>query len=78
MSVTKNGKITAIFKLNMSNKLRAIKGVIWSGIERFSVQIIQFVITVILARILTPEDFGLVSIILVLMNILQVLNEALS
>ena len=60
----------------MSNKQRAIKGVIWSGIERFSVQIIQFVITVILARILTPEDFGLVSIILVLMNILQVLNEA--
>jgi teichuronic acid exporter len=60
----------------MSVKQRAIKGVLWSGIERFSVQIIQFVVTIILARLLTPNDFGVVAIILVLMNILQVFNEA--
>lgn len=59
----------------MSSKQRVIKGVVWSGIERFSVQIIQFVVTIILARILTPNDFGIVAIILVLMNILQVFNE---
>jgi len=59
----------------MSGKQRAIKGVAWSVIERFSVQIIQFVVTIILARILTPNDFGVVAIILVLMNILQVFNE---
>ncbi|HRZ96415.1 MAG TPA: lipopolysaccharide biosynthesis protein [Paludibacter sp.] len=59
----------------MSSKQQAIKGVVWSGIERFSVQIIQFVVTIILARILSPIDFGVVAIILVLMNILQVFNE---
>lgn len=59
----------------MSGKKRAIIGVAWSGIDRFSVQIIQFVVTIILARILTPNDFGVVAIILVLINILQVFNE---
>ncbi len=59
----------------MSTKQRAIKGVGWSGIERFSVQIIQFVVTIILARLLTPNDFGVVAIILVVINILQVFNE---
>ncbi len=52
-----------------------IKGVVWSGIERFSVQIIQFVVSIILARILSPSDFGTVAIILVFINILQVFNE---
>lgn len=59
----------------MSNKKRAVKGVIWSGIERFSVQIVQFVITIILARILSPSDFGLLALVMVVINILQVFNE---
>ena len=60
----------------MTSKRRTVKGVVWSGIERFSVQFIQFVISVILARLLVPEDFGLLAIILVVMNILQTVNEA--
>ncbi len=59
----------------MSDKKRAVKGVIWSGIERFSVQIVQFVISVILARILSPSDFGLLALVMVVINILQVFNE---
>lgn len=59
----------------MSYKKRAIKGVVWSGIERFSVQIFQFIVTIILARLLTPYDFGVVAIILVFTNILMVFNE---
>lgn len=57
------------------SKDRAVKGVIWSAIERFSVQIVQFVVTIILARLLSPTDFGIVAIILVVMNILQIFNE---
>ena len=47
----------------MSNSLKqvATKGVLWSSIERFSVQGIQFVIMIIMARLLTPEDYGLVG-----------------
>lgn len=59
----------------MSDTRRTVKGVIWSGIERFSVQIIQFTISIILARILSPTDFGLLALILVIINILQTINE---
>jgi teichuronic acid exporter len=50
-------------------------GVLWSGIERFSVQIVQFIISVILARIISPSEFGLLALIMVVLNILQVINE---
>ena len=53
----------------------AIRGVAWSAIERFSVQGIQFVISIILARLLIPADFGLIALVLVVMNILQTINE---
>jgi O-antigen/teichoic acid export membrane protein len=51
------------------------KGVIWSAIEKFSVQGIQFCISLILARLLLPSDFGLMAIILVILNVLQTINE---
>ncbi len=54
---------------------RAIKGVAWSAVERFSVQIIQFIISVILARLLLPSDFGLIAIVMIIINILQTINE---
>lgn len=51
------------------------KGVVWSAVERFSVQIIQFVLSVILARLLMPEAYGVVALALVIMNVLQTINE---
>ena len=54
----------------------AINGVIWSAAERFSVQGIQFVISVILARLLSPSDFGLIALMLIVINILQTINES--
>ena len=58
----------------MSNELKnkAIKGVIWSFIEQFSGQIIQFVISIILARILLPSDYGLIGMLAFFMAISQV------
>ncbi len=43
-------------------KSKAIKGSIWSLIETFSVQIVQFIVGVILARLLEPKDFGLIAL----------------
>ena len=57
-------------------KEKAVKGVVWSAIERVSVQGVQFVISVILARLLTPNDFGLVAIVLVFSTIFQTINES--
>ena len=52
-------------------KSKAISGVAWSAIERFSVQIIQFVIGLIIARILLPSDYGLIAMVTVFLAIAQ-------
>lgn len=53
-------------------KEQATKGVLWSLIERFSVQGVQFVIGIIMARLLCPEDYGLIGMLAVFMAISQV------
>ena len=39
----------------------ATKGALWTSISQFSTQAFQFAVTVILARLLSPEDFGVVG-----------------
>ncbi len=36
-------------------------GIAWSAIERFSIQGSQFIVSLIVARILLPEDYGLIA-----------------
>lgn len=62
----------------MSNSLKqvATKGVLWSSIERFSVQGIQFVIMIIMARLLTPEDYGLVGMLTIFLAVSQSLIDS--
>lgn len=57
----------------MKNSLkdRAVKGVLWSSAERFSVQGIQVIITLILANILDPSDFGLIAVLGVFIAVSQ-------
>ena len=40
---------------------------VWSAIERVSVQAIQFILGIILARILTPEEYGIIGILFALL-----------
>lgn len=49
----------------MSESLRnkTIKGVIWSGAEKFSVQGISLILTIIMARLLVPSDYGLIGML---------------
>ena len=55
-----------------SIKNKSIKGFAWSLLESSSLKIIQFVINVIMARILMPEDYGIVAIIFVFITISQI------
>ena len=57
--------------MSESLKQKTAKGVLWSAIEQFSVQIIQFVLGLIMARILSPHDYGLVGMILVFTSIAE-------
>ncbi|MCA6073434.1 lipopolysaccharide biosynthesis protein [Fulvivirga sedimenti] len=58
-----------------SLKKKSISGVIWSLLGTFSSQGIGFVISIILARLLTPEDFGIVGLSLVFISITQVFAD---
>lgn len=53
-------------------KSKAVKGTIWSFAERFSVQIIQFILSLILARILSPSDYGLIGMLAIFIAIANV------
>src|SRR5690606_32842508 len=58
-----------------SLKKQAISGVIWTFAQQFSVQIINFVVQIILARLLMPEDFGLIAMLVVFISIGQKLMD---
>jgi len=47
----------------MSLKQKTLSGLIWTFIQQFSVQLISFCITIILARILLPKEFGLLAML---------------
>lgn len=57
-------------------KGKSVRGILWSAIDRIAAQAIQFVISILLARILLPEDFAAIAIVLVFINILQTINES--
>lgn len=50
-------------------KQKARSGILWSSIERFSAQGVQFVLGIIIARILSPSDYGLVGMIAIFLAI---------
>lgn len=55
----------------MTLKQQALRGIIWSAIERFSVQGIQFILSFIIARQLYPSDYGLIAMLTFFMAVAQ-------
>ncbi|MDZ7795678.1 MAG: lipopolysaccharide biosynthesis protein [Candidatus Marinimicrobia bacterium] len=53
-------------------KEKAIKGVTWNLMERFGMQGLTFILGVILARLLTPEDYGLIGMMVVFFAVADV------
>jgi len=47
----------------MSLKQRTVSGLVWSFIDTIAGQGITFIVGIILARILTPREFGLIGMI---------------
>ncbi|KAA6342558.1 Teichuronic acid biosynthesis protein TuaB [termite gut metagenome] len=54
-----------------SLKRQAVKGVAWSAVERFSVQGVQFVLSIILARLVAPSEYGLIAMLGIFLAIAQ-------
>lgn len=59
-----------------SLKRKTVHGVLWSSVERLSIQGIHFLVTLVLARILTPKDFGLIGMLAVFIAIAQTLIDS--
>lgn len=62
--------------MSESLKHKTLKGTVWSSVERFSVQGIAFLVMIVMARILTPEDYGLVGMITIFIAVSQSLVDS--
>jgi teichuronic acid exporter len=56
-------------------KSKTIDGVLWGVLEKFGNQIIQFVIGLALARLLLPEDYGLIGMTMIFIAFSQAFIE---
>jgi O-antigen/teichoic acid export membrane protein len=56
----------------MNLRQKAVKGVVWTAIGNWGSQLISFVVFFLLARLLGPEDFGLVALSSVFFAFMQV------
>ena len=57
--------------MSESLKNKTQKGLAWSMIERFATQGVQFLFGIILARMLSPDDYGIIAMPLVFLAIAQ-------
>ena len=51
------------------SKSKVFTGVIWASVQRFGTMIISFVTNIVLARLLTPDDFGTIGMLLLFLAI---------
>lgn len=59
----------------MSLKRKALSGLIWTYGQQVGTQVINFVINIILARILFPSDFGMIGLLYVFITISTIIID---
>ena len=52
-----------------SLKQQAVSGIKWSAVESITLQVVHFAVSLVLARLLEPSDFGLVGMVGVFVGI---------
>ena len=55
--------------MSLTLKEKTVKGVLWSSIDRFSTQGIQFVFSILIARLLLPSDYGIIAMLGIFMAV---------
>ncbi len=56
-------------------KQRAVSGAFWYGGSRFAIQGLTWAITILVARILTPGDYGLIGFAMLVGGVADLINE---
>lgn len=59
----------------MTFKQRAISGLSWSFLDNIANYLIQFIIGIILARLLLPAEFGLVGMVTIFFAVIQIIVD---
>lgn len=54
---------------------KAASGAVWATIDRFGNMVLQFVVNLILARLLLPSDFGAIGMLAIFITVSQVLID---
>ena len=62
--------------IGTSIKQKTIKGILWNAIEKFLVKGTSFAISIFLARILSPSDYGLIGMLAVFIALSNVFIES--
>lgn len=60
----------------MSLKASVISSLLWKFLERIGTQGVQFVVAIVLARLLAPADFGLIALVTVFVTIANVFVQS--
>lgn len=58
--------------MSESLKKNVLTGVIWQYVQKLGTQAVQFIVSIILARLLCPEDFGTIALLGVFICICQI------
>lgn len=61
---------------NNITKAKIVSSLLWKFTERIGVQGIQFVVMILLARLLLPEDFGLIVLVTIFVSIAGVIAQS--
>ena len=57
-------------------KVKVVHNFIWRFAERSGAQLVTFIVSIVLARILAPEDYGKIALITVFTTIMQVFVDS--
>lgn len=60
----------------LSLKSNIIKSLVWKFLERIGTQGVQFIVAIVLARLLSPADFGLIALVTVFVTIANVFVQS--
>lgn len=55
---------------------KVFSNLIWRFLERTGAQAVALIVSIVLARILSPDDYGIIALITVFINILNVFVDS--
>ena len=62
--------------MKISSSSKVAENFVWRFAERCGAQIVTFVVSIVLARLLAPEDYGIIALVTIFTTILQVFVDS--